>query len=568
MADGRYQKMLGLPPEIPAPDYYDLLGLERGWIDPTKIADTMQQRVGALDGVDPADRDIADYLRRELQRARATLTDPGRRTEYDGQLKQKRLADVGQYVDRMLINKTLTAAGERALTIRMTGYGLEEKEIKAAIDHQLEQSGAMRGTVSNPDEEAVKNADGRLVVIMVQVADTQLVSGVRGGARKATGTFRKVQPPTPAAPPPPPPPEPAPEQPPPPRRATTRRKLTEEPPAPPPEPEPAMLPVADEPGGFVSASSPAAEEAPLPPPVEEAPRRSKSQLMARAKAAVADSAPPAGTDEAKHIAQITELNQKVAVLERTKAILQQQVSRTEPAQRVARRKFRSVLALFLIALGFIAGDCVAAFLPDVAVKVDQSTAEMRRQVAESESRSAIVWGGVGAAAALYLVIVWLSAKPGKAPFLIPTIVLTLASAAAGLLPMGEERALEDKRAAMEEKEKGYAAEQEAWKKKLADAEALAKKHADRIAELEKGIADGEKKLADAAAEHAKALAAKDEEYRKLKGEYDAIYKMVEVQDALKKQIGDMKAERVKLDEQIKALQAEVAELKKKLEKKP
>ena len=71
MFQGCYQRVLGLPDGILAPDYYQLLGVVRSAIDPQRIASVMEKRIASLDSAKSDDTELADYFRRELHRARA-----------------------------------------------------------------------------------------------------------------------------------------------------------------------------------------------------------------------------------------------------------------------------------------------------------------------------------------------------------------------------------------------------------------------------------------------------------------------------------------------------------------
>ncbi|MBI2933375.1 MAG: hypothetical protein HYY16_17155 [Planctomycetes bacterium] len=508
MSEGLYQRLLGLPPEMPAPDYYQLLGLQRGWVDPNRIIDTLRKRLESLAAADPSERDLVEFLRRELQRARATLDDPGRRAEYDEQLKRRRLEDLRAYFERMVANGSLGAAAEKAMLHRMSELGIEEAEARAVVDEELEKRQMARGR-GEADEQALREAQARLEAIVTEIADQQLISGAHATApaKRETKTVARAALPEPA----------------PVRKEGTRR---------------------------VAAS---------PPPEPPAPRKVTTRRLRPEPSAPV----PVAGNEGEHKTQIAQLKGQVAVLERTKALLNQQLGRTEPAQRGARRRRRSLLAMLAVILGFAAGDLVAAYLPAVVIGVDGATAGLRGRLAEWESRHWLLWIGVGGALLAAGAVVWLAGRPGKRAFLVPTGLLCLGAFCAGLIPMGEERALEERRATVEESERNFAANQTDWQRKLDEAEERARRHAEKIAEVERQIEELKQGIATREAEVARQSAAKDQEIAKLKGEYEQIYRMVEEQTGLKRQIAQLKDERAKQEEVIQSLRKEMDDLRKK-----
>src|SRR5262245_39148399 len=107
MLEGCYQRLLGLGDGVIAPDYYQLLGMDRNWIDAARMAAVLERRQKLLDAAAPEDREVADFLRLQLQHARATLSSEPARQQYGKELRQRRLADVRRYAELMLVNDTL-----------------------------------------------------------------------------------------------------------------------------------------------------------------------------------------------------------------------------------------------------------------------------------------------------------------------------------------------------------------------------------------------------------------------------------------------------------------------------
>ncbi len=553
MAEGRYQKFLGVSSDVPAPDYYQLLGLERGWIDPGKISTTMAQRLDFLQSASgPGDRELVEYFRRELQRARAMLMDPSRRSEYDEQQRVKRLAELRLYVARLLENNTLSAAAEQATLGRMVQLGVEETDARIAITDEIENLGASRGD-GDVDEGALAAADARVLDAMAAIAD-ELIDKAMKGPMVSSGAIGRGAPVTAAAA------APA-------KRETSMRR------APAPVPVPASEP-APEP------EAPVAEAEPAPPPKkrETAVRKPTSEFVRATPVRAATPAPPKRptqvakpptaqmpSDEAKWAVQVTELNEKLAVLERTKAILTQEVGRTEPARRKSRRIIRFLVTLLGVALAFIVGDVIACVQPGLASTLDQQTMELQRQIDEQQP-SVVVGSVIGGFLLLFGLVWWLAGGQGRMGYLIPGSVLAVVGFTLGLLPVGHEDRVEKEKASLLEKVGQLPGERDEARKradtlqeKLTTLEAADKK---LIAEQK---ADFEKRVEDLG----KQIVTKDEELKKAVGERDELRGMIVTQADLKKQITDRDKQIGELTEMIKGLQTEVADLKKKLsEKKP
>jgi len=585
MAEGYYPRLLGLSPDVPAPDYFQMMECDAGTADVNAFGQAMGRRLDALKNASANEKDLADYLTRELQRARATLMEPLRRAEYEEQNRQRRILDLRRYVERMMINKTLSAAAERALIARMGAFGIDEAEVKATIEDELQQLDGARGQGANLDNAAVSRADERLLEVMAEIADQQLVLQARGKDKDSLaaaaaavtaahsekgGTARRTRPtgvvataspatpargtarrtiPAAAAPPPAPPPEPAPLE--------IPAPIDVPPPAPPAEPEPIPL-----------DSIPNPE--PPPPPAPERRRGGTSRLAAKAKAAAAS--PPAEdfsqTPEAQAAVKISELNEKITTLERSKTYLQQQLSRARGGGNPL-RWVRAGFAAFCVAASFVAGDLVASFLPAVVATVDPHTEHLRSQLAQWQTPDVLAAIFGGAFLVVYLLVVWLAGRDGKVPFLVPTVVLCAGAAAAGLLPLGEERRAMQQKSLLDEETQKLEKQRADWKTRVDAAEKAAKESGKKAADVEKEMADLRTDLAAKEAAMKEQMAAKDEEVRKAKADYEMVAKMVEAQDALKKQIADgkekvdqLEAEKKQLNEEIRKLEAEIAELKK------
>jgi hypothetical protein len=522
----------------------------------------MAERLDALQASGGDDREMIEYFRRELQRARAMLMDPSRRSEYDEQQRQRRLAELRLYVARTLDDKALAPAVEHVLTARVTAYGLDETDVKNTISDELENLDAARGT-GEADEAAVAAADARVLDVMAQVADEQILQAIRGpaGVSAAAPGPAAVAVAAPAAkretrvvraPAPEPAAAPAPEP------------VVEAPAAPPPEAPRKRETAVRKPVAFVKAEAPAeaAPPAASPPPVPK-----KASTVMRKPVPPPPPKPPSATlppDEAKWAVQVTELNEKVATLERAKAILTQEVGRTEPARRSARRLLRFVVTILAVALAFVAADLLACFVPGAPLQFHEKTADLRAKLDEQQP-SVVIGIAIGSLVVLLGLVWWLAGRQSRVGYMIPCAVLALAGFGAGLFPLGHEEAVERERNDLQARVGDLPAERDRERKRADD---LQRKLTDLQAADQKLLAEQKAEFEKKIEDLGRQITAKNEEIRTLTGERDLMKSQIETQAALKQQIAERDRKIGELTDQVKALQTEVADLKKKLERKP
>jgi hypothetical protein len=209
-----YESLLGVPSEIPTPDYYQLLGIGRDDVSEETVKDALVARLERLDASPGKGSSLAQHLRRELQRARATLLDPARREAYEEQVRQARAGDVKRYVPELCDEGVFSTTMERALLDRMEALGLRPAIAKPAIDQALGELQAMRRQEPR-DEHLRRLADERILALMHADADARLIDvvGVPGTlpAPEPAPELAAAPAPEPApAPPPRPAPRPAP----------------------------------------------------------------------------------------------------------------------------------------------------------------------------------------------------------------------------------------------------------------------------------------------------------------------------------------------------------------------
>src|SRR5271155_5812808 len=100
---GRYHhRLLGVPLDRPAPDYFALLGLERDSVEKETVERAVAERLERLPPAPASERAIAQHLKRELKRASGTLLDPKRRAEHAKQVQRGRLEAVPRCVGKLI----------------------------------------------------------------------------------------------------------------------------------------------------------------------------------------------------------------------------------------------------------------------------------------------------------------------------------------------------------------------------------------------------------------------------------------------------------------------------------
>jgi len=152
MPETRYNELLGLSPEVGDPDYYQLLELERGWVDTAEVEERFKQQMVKLQNIhSPKHKEFIEFLKGELKKARGILTDPVRRRQYDAEVKQERTAELRKLAQHMLVDGTLSQQGEISLVEEGKRIGLEVPDIKRVIEQELKTLGAARVTAKRTD---------------------------------------------------------------------------------------------------------------------------------------------------------------------------------------------------------------------------------------------------------------------------------------------------------------------------------------------------------------------------------------------------------------------------------
>ncbi len=175
---GRYYNgLLGIPLEIPAPDYYQLLGVDPHSVDDESVKTALAGRLERLDSSPGSGSTLAQHLKRELQRARATLLDPKSREEYAEWVRQQRWLDVKRYVQDLVEEGVLSSTRERALQGRMEALGVPGDLVQSAIDDAVGELQATRRPEPR-DERLQREAEESVLSVMHEVTDAQLIEAV------------------------------------------------------------------------------------------------------------------------------------------------------------------------------------------------------------------------------------------------------------------------------------------------------------------------------------------------------------------------------------------------------
>ncbi len=153
MADSRYQRFLGLPPDVARPDYYQILGLDPVAATPDRVARHAQDRLVQLARRRTEDPEAVEALAEEVRRAGKTLGSPGGRARYDKEERERRLREIERIVRYQIVDGVLTSEGEQTVVREGARLGLREAEVRGVLDRILEDS-----TVVQMRREVVKKA--------------------------------------------------------------------------------------------------------------------------------------------------------------------------------------------------------------------------------------------------------------------------------------------------------------------------------------------------------------------------------------------------------------------------
>ncbi len=115
----------------------------------------------------------------------------------------------------------------------------------------------------------------------------------------------------------------------------------------------------------------------------------------------------------------------------------------------ARRWIRSLSSALAVALAFIAGDLLAAYIPGFASWFGESTTGVRGLIGGASSRFTVGAIILAVFVVLYGLIIVVSSAQRRTWFMVPAVILALLSLGAGSLPKGHQRTIAHQLAALQ-----------------------------------------------------------------------------------------------------------------------
>jgi len=176
LGENRFHELLGLPEEVSDPDHYQLLGVDRTVTDAAAIEARFKEQMTRVQHIEnPRHKEFLEFLKGELKRARATLTDEARRREYDQELSEERGEELRKVLSHMLVDGTLSAVAEVSVITEGRNLGLEGAFIRQVVDEELRKAGAKRVTSSGhgPETQVILNKKAQEFARQVQDARLQ-----------------------------------------------------------------------------------------------------------------------------------------------------------------------------------------------------------------------------------------------------------------------------------------------------------------------------------------------------------------------------------------------------------
>lgn len=143
-ADPRYNELLDVDPSIEAPTYFDLLLLPFGESDKDKIKAGFKSQMKKLQKAKGSKhKGFVEYLKEELRKAQATLTNDKKREKYIAEVKEKRFESLKNDVSNILaFMKTVPADAYKGFIATGKNHGMTEEEADEALKTIFEEAGA------------------------------------------------------------------------------------------------------------------------------------------------------------------------------------------------------------------------------------------------------------------------------------------------------------------------------------------------------------------------------------------------------------------------------------------
>ncbi len=175
MPETRYHELLGLPPEIEDPDYYQLLVVERSVTDAPAIEARFKEQMTRLQKIEnPRHKEFIEFLKGELKRARGVLTDPSRRAEYDQQVLLERGEELRKILSHMLVDKQLSASAETSVQAEGRKLGIDPWAAKKIIEEEIQKAGAKRVANKSSDKGTQIMSDRRAQEVAREMQEARI----------------------------------------------------------------------------------------------------------------------------------------------------------------------------------------------------------------------------------------------------------------------------------------------------------------------------------------------------------------------------------------------------------
>lgn len=177
MPETRYNELLGLPIEVGDPDYYQLMELERGWIDGAEVEERFKLQMSKLQSIhSPKHKEFIEFLKGELKKARAILTDGPRRRQYDADVRNERTIELRKLIAHMLVDGTLSQQGEVSLIEEGKRIGLDIGDVKRVIEEEIGSRGAQRVSAKRTDAGTQAAANSMVRELAHEVEEARIAA--------------------------------------------------------------------------------------------------------------------------------------------------------------------------------------------------------------------------------------------------------------------------------------------------------------------------------------------------------------------------------------------------------
>lgn len=160
-----YHKLLGLPEELDAPNYFQLLELNEGDASGPQVEEGYKKQIQKVQRYtnNPKYKEGALFLKGELRKARTALVDESRRSVYMRELMQSRTGEIREVIKPLLIKGYVVTEEYAYLAEVAKKTRVPESVVQQVIKQELEKKG-IDPTQALVDAEAAGIKKGRSVM--------------------------------------------------------------------------------------------------------------------------------------------------------------------------------------------------------------------------------------------------------------------------------------------------------------------------------------------------------------------------------------------------------------------